>query len=80
MQREEYLNEIEELFRDLLDDESLVVTEETSQENLEQWDSLFHMTLMATVGDELSIDFDTEDIVAVKDIKSLLDIIESKTK
>lgn len=80
MSREEILNQIEAIFQDLLDDEDAKITEETSRDNLEDWDSLFHMTLMASLTDEFGVSFTTEQIVESRDVKTLADCIESAQK
>lgn len=78
MERKEIFEKIEELFIDLLDDEDIRISEETSMENLEEWDSLFHMTLMASLGEDFSIELTTEDIVKAKDVKAIIDIVTEK--
>ena len=77
MSRAEVLKQIETIFQDLLDDEDAKITEETSRDNLEDWDSLFHMTLMASLTDEFGVSFTTEQIVESKDVRTLADIIEA---
>ena len=76
MSREEILKQVELIFQDLLDDEEAQITEETSRETLEDWDSLFHMTLMASVTDEFGISLSTEEIMDTKDVRTLVDCIE----
>ena len=77
MSREEIVKQLELIFQDLLDDEDAKITEETSRDSLEEWDSLFHMTLMATLTDEFGVTFTTEQILEVMDVKSLVDLIEA---
>ncbi len=77
MSREEIVKQMELIFQDLLDDEDAKITEETSRDSLEDWDSLFHMTLMASLTDEFGVSFTTEQIVESKDVKTLADIIEA---
>ena len=76
MSREEIRERVVEIFHDLLDDDSIEITEDYSRDEHEEWESLFHMTLMATVADEFDIQIDTEDIVGTKDVKSLIDLVE----
>ncbi len=80
MTREQVFDEVKEIFCDLLDDDDAVITEETSRENLEKWDSLFHMTLMATVTDEFSIEISTEEITDTKTVKALVDLISERAQ
>ena len=77
MKREEIVSRLQSIFQDLLDDENAVISEETSRENTEEWDSLFHMTLMATVMDEFGVSFTSEQLTDTKDVGTLISIIES---
>lgn len=80
MKREEIKAVVMEIFEDLLDDDSIEITEETSRETCEEWDSLFHMALMASIGEELSIQFKTEDIVGAHDLGSIISLAEALVK
>ena len=77
MKREDIKTAVTEIFKDLLDDDSIVISEETSRENTEDWDSLFHMALMATIASEFSIQIKTEDIVSTRDIGGIIDLVDS---
>lgn len=75
MNREDILTKVEEIFRDLLDEEDYALTENTAPENLSDWDSLFHITLIASVEDEFKIKFATDSIATVKNAGILLEMI-----
>ncbi len=78
MTREERLAKLEEIFRDILDDEGVELTEESSQETLEDWDSLTHVTLFAVLEDEFSVKFTLEEMTKGTSVKQLLDFLEEK--
>lgn len=78
MSRQAYLGKLEEIFCDILDEDSLEITEETSQENLEDWDSLTHVTLFAVLEDEFSIHFSVEEMAKGTSVAVLLDYLEAK--
>lgn len=78
MKREEIKETVFEIFGDLLDDDSIELTEEISRENTPEWDSLFHMALMATIGEEFNVQFKTEDIVATHDLGGVIDLVEAQ--
>ena len=80
MNREDIKATVFEIFEDLLDDDSIEITEETSRENAEEWDSLFHMAFMATVGEEFNIQFKTEDIVAAHDLGTIINLVEAQAQ
>ena len=77
MERDEIKKTVFEVFGDLLDDDSAEITEETSRENNAEWDSLFHMAFMATLGQQFAVTFKTEDIVGTHDLKGVIDLVAS---
>ena len=47
MTREEVFATLNEVFQDVFDDESITVNEETTADDIEDWDSLEHINLIA---------------------------------
>ena len=72
MSREEILEKLNEIFRDIFDDEEIVITEETTPEDVEDWDSLGHIYLTAEIEDEFDIKMDER----MKDIESVITLLE----
>ena len=70
------LEKLQEIFRDLMDDEELTITEDSDRENTEEWDSLFQVSLMSVVSDEFDIELDTDDIAGATSVRKIMDIIE----
>ncbi len=78
MSREEILKKVNEIFWDVFDDESIVVTEETTAADIEDWDSLTHITLISEVEDEFGFTFAMKDVLGMKNVGEMLDIIEEQ--
>lgn len=78
MSREEIYEKLNEVFRDVFDDESITVNDETVASDVEGWDSLAHINLMATVQEEFEIKIPMKDIVELKNVGDLVNIIESQ--
>ncbi len=76
MDRKEILEKVELIFRDLLDEDDFVLAEDMSKDSVDGWDSLFHITLMASVADEFDIDISSDDIVNTTDVAGIIDIVE----
>ena len=51
MSRAEILNVFQKIFRDVFDDEGLVITEDTIPEDIEDWDSIGHVYLVVEIED-----------------------------
>ncbi len=76
MERNEIFEKLNEIFRDVFDDESLTVTEETSAADIEDWDSLTHITLISEVEDAFDMKFSMKEVVGMKNVGEMADIIE----
>jgi acyl carrier protein len=78
MDRAEMLGRVTELMRDVFDEEDLVATEETTADDVAEWDSTNHVRLMVAIEGEFGIMFETSEITAPDSVGQLLDLIEAK--
>ena len=49
MDRASIFEKLTEVFQDVFDDDSIALTDDTTAADIEDWDSLTHITLLATV-------------------------------
>jgi acyl carrier protein len=80
MTRAEILKKVNEIFWDVFDDDSIVVTEATVADDIEDWDSLTHITLITEIEDEFGFKFGMKDVLGMKNVGEMLDIIEKNQK
>ncbi|MBQ3373440.1 MAG: acyl carrier protein [Oscillospiraceae bacterium] len=80
MERTGIFEKLNEVFRDIFDDETITVGEETTAADIEGWDSLTHINLLATIEDEFDIKFEMKDIVKMKNVGEMADLIEDQLK
>lgn len=78
MSREEVFGKLNEVFRDVFDEEDITVTETTTADDIEDWDSLEHINLMAAVEQEFGIKFTMGQIVTMKNVGEMATIILEK--
>lgn len=78
MGRDEVFIKLNEVFRDVFDDESITVTDTTTADDIEEWDSLEHINLLAAVEQEFGMKFDMGQIVTMKNVGEMADIILAK--
>ena len=78
MSREEVFERLNEVFRDVFDDETFTVDENTTANDIEDWDSLEHINLMAAVESEFGIKFSMGQVVTMKNVGEMADIILQK--
>lgn len=78
MERNEILKRVEEIFREELEQEELILTEETTAEDVEGWDSLSHVQLVAAMEEAFGIEFKSREILSWDNVGDLIDCIEKK--
>ncbi len=78
MTREEVFKTLSEVFQDVFDDETITVNETTTSEDIEDWDSLEHINLIAAVEQEFGMKFTMGQVVTMKNVGEMADIIISR--
>ncbi len=78
MTREAVYETLNEVFRDVFDDESIEVNDATTSDDIEDWDSLEHINLIAAVEQEFGMKFNMGQVVTMKNVGEMVDIILSQ--
>lgn len=78
MTREEVYETLNEVFRDVFDDESIEVNDATTSDDIEDWDSLEHIHLIAAIEQEFGMKFNMGQVVTMKNVGEMADIILSQ--
>lgn len=78
MQRQEIIEKITEIFREVFGDNNIVITDEMTAADVENWDSLTHMQMITMVEDKLGIKFKLKELNRLKKVGDLISIVESK--
>lgn len=79
MERTEIFLTLAGLFRDVFDDDSIVIRPDLSADDVDAWDSLTHIRLILTVEKAFSVKFSASDIGKLKNVGELAELIRSKT-
>ena len=72
------LTELNGVFREVFDDNQLVVTRETSANDIDIWDSIAHMILITAVEQKFGIKFALGELPTLQNVGDMIDIIEKK--
>ncbi|WP_263352866.1 acyl carrier protein [Acidicapsa acidisoli] len=72
------LPDIQETFRDIFDDESLIITRESNASTVEDWDSLAHVNLVTAIEKKYKIKFALAELQSLKNVGDMIDLIEKK--
>lgn len=78
MEKTEILNEIQVIFRNILDDDTIVLNEETTANDVEDWDSLSHIQIVVAVEKHFGIKFSAKEILSWKNVGEMIDCIIAK--
>ncbi len=79
MKRNEVLSRVQDIFRDVLDDEEIVLTDATTADDIDEWDSLSHIQLIVAVEKAFKVKFTSKEILSWKNIGELVDSILTRT-
>lgn len=75
MDRTRVLAELQEIFRDNFDDDTLMLTEATSAADIEDWDSLEQINLLTAIERKYGLKFSLADVRNLANIGDMLDLI-----
>lgn len=75
MTREEAYERLTKVFRDVFDDEDIVLCDETTSDDIEDWDSFEHINLVVAVEDEFSFKIPMGKVITMKNVGEMVDII-----
>lgn len=80
MTREQIFEALNEVFRDLFDDEAITVTDTTTAAEIEDWDSLEHINLIVAVEKKFGMKFSMGEVNKMKNVGEMADLILQRTK
>ena len=75
MTREEAYERLTKVFRDVFDDEDIHVTDSTTADDIEDWDSLEHINLVVAIENRFNIKFNMNEVTTMKNVGEMVDII-----
>jgi len=78
MDKEEIKVRMEQVFRRTLNNRSIVLVNDLSAADVEGWDSLSHMLLIAEIEREFEIKFKLKDLSAIRNVGDIIDIVFSR--
>jgi len=73
------LDDLTDVFHTVFDDTDLEITPETINTDLEAWDSLGHIRLIAAVEEHFNIEFEMDEIGAIMGVSNILKLIGEKS-
>lgn len=80
MSEKDILMKLNLIFRDVFEDETIVVNEETVSDDIEAWDSLEHINLIIEIENAFAFKFSMEEVSTLKNVGEIVDVILKKSK
>lgn len=78
MEKNEILAKVQTIFRDVLDNEEIVLTDETTANDIEEWDSLSHIQLIVAIEKAFGVKFTSLEIMKWKNVGEMLECITNR--
>ncbi|MCR5747527.1 MAG: acyl carrier protein [Lachnospiraceae bacterium] len=78
MTREEVMEKVTEIAREIFDDEELVLDDETVAADVDGWDSLTHLSLLNEIEDEFDFKFAMKEVQGLNNVGELIDVITER--
>ena len=75
MTRQEVYENLNEVFQYVFDDDSIEVNDETTANDIEDWDSFEHINLVVAVEEEFSFKIPMGKVVTMQNVGEMVDII-----
>jgi acyl carrier protein len=75
---EDILKQLTVIFRDVLDNDDLVITESTIADDVEEWDSLNHIQLVVAIEKHFKVKFTTQEIMQWKNVGEIAASIKKR--
>ena len=78
MEKSEIESRLTPIFRDVFNDDALVVTEDMTAAEVPTWDSLSNINMIIAVEKAFGVKFSIKDVRNLKNVGELLDLIKRK--
>jgi acyl carrier protein len=78
MERKEIVSKLTSVFRTIFNDNTLILSDELTANDVDNWDSLSHMILITEIEKSFSIKFKLKDLNKMRNVGDMIEIIMLK--
>ncbi|HAF94182.1 acyl carrier protein [Stutzerimonas balearica] len=78
MNEKDILNALTEVFRDVFDDDNIVLTPDTTANDIDGWDSQTHVLLIVAAEQRFGVKFRTAELESLKNVGHFAELIRAK--
>jgi len=76
--KEKTFNIVQDIFRDIFEDNDLVINSETTADDIDEWDSLNHINIVASIEKKFSVSFALGELEDLKNVGEFIKLLEKK--
>ena len=76
MTQDEIYARLNAVFRDVFDNQDIMVSESTTAKDIDGWDSVTHISLLSAIENEFGMEFSMGEAVKMKNVGDMVAIIE----
>ena len=73
------MNKLQEIFKDIFGDNSIIIEKSTNPNDIEGWDSITHISVLEAVQDEFKFKLTLDEMIELSSVGKIMDIITQKT-
>lgn len=78
MNHQDILTSVQDIIRDIMDDNTLIITGETQANDVENWDSLAHISIVTSIEKHFKIRFSISEIDSFHNVGVIISTLEKK--
>ena len=78
MTNDDILARLDDIFRDILDDDSITLTPSTTAADIADWDSANHVNIVVSAEMRFGIKFSNAEVEQLKDVGDFIGLIQHK--
>lgn len=78
MERQQIIAQVTDIFKDVLDNDDITLTDATTAKEVDDWDSLNHIQLVVAIEKHFKIRFTAKEIHSWQNVGELVDSLQSK--
>ena len=78
MNKNEITEKLTAIFREVFNDDSIILRDEMTANDVENWDSLTHMIMISKVEEEFGVKFRLKELNKLKQVGDIISILEEK--
>lgn len=78
MERKEIFEKLNEIFRNVLDNDEIEVGETTRADDIEEWDSLSHIQMIVAIEKTFKLKFNSREVMKWDNVGEMVDTIIKK--